>query len=294
MSYKHPYPMKRLFLFLLVLSAAMPFFAQTKFTIKGRVVDALMRNELPGSTVELLSAKDSSVIKSIVANVPCYSDARGSYQSSIFSFDVPRVKGTSYIIRASYLGFKTECVNVSLDNMSRREVERTLPDITLHRESKVLDEVNVVATKVKFYYKGDTVVYNADAFVLAEGSMLDGLVRQLPGVEIRDDGNIYHNGKLVENLLLNGKEFFNNNNQIMLDMLPAFTVKNIKMYDKYGHTSELLGQQRQDDKLYVMDVVLKREYNIGWMGNAEGAGTALRHAPHRPLAHHPLRRNQQP
>ena len=247
-------------------------------------------NELPGSTVELLSAKDSSVIKSVVADVPSYNDARGSFQSSIFSFDVPRVKGAQYIIRASYLGFKTECVNVNLDNMSRREFERTLPDITLHRESKVLDEVNVVATKVKFYYKGDTVVYNADAFVLAEGSMLDGLVRQLPGVEIRDDGNIYHNGKLVENLLLNGKEFFNNNNQIMLDMLPAFTVKNIKMYDKYGHTSELLGQQRQDDKLYVMDVVLKREYNIGWMGNAEGGGGtsgrylgqlfAMRHTDH--------------
>ena len=177
--------MKRLFLFLLVLSAAMPFFAQGKFSIKGRVVDALMRNELPGSTVELLSAKDSSVIKSVVADVPSYNDARGSFQSSIFSFDVPRVKGAQYIIRASYLGFKTECVNVNLDNMSRREVERTLPDITLHRESKVLDEVNVVATKVKFYYKGDTVVYNADAFVLAEGSMLDGLVRQLPPVAQR-------------------------------------------------------------------------------------------------------------
>jgi len=277
-------------LFLLMAASTAAVLAQGKFTINGRVVDALMRNELPGSTVELLSAKDSSVIKSVVADVPSYNDARGSFQSSIFSFDVPRVKGASYIIRASYLGFKTECVNVNLDNMSRREFERTLPDITLHRESKVLDEVNVVATKVKFYYKGDTVVYNADAFVLSEGSMLDGLVRQLPGVEIRDDGNIYHNGKLVENLLLNGKEFFNNNSQIMLDMLPAFTVKNIKMYDKYGHTSELLGQQRQDDKLYVMDVVLKREYNIGWMGNAEGGGGtsgrylgqlfAMRHTDH--------------
>lgn len=277
-------------LLLLTAASTAAVLAQGKFTINGRVVDALMRNELPGSTVELLSAKDSSVISSIVADIPCWDSNRGEYHSSRFSFDVPRVKGAQYIIRASFLGFRTECVNVNLDNMSRREFERTLPDITLHRESKVLDEVNVVATKVKFYYKGDTVVYNADAFVLAEGSMLDGLVRQLPGVEIRDDGNIYHNGKLVENLLLNGKEFFNGNNQIMLDMLPAFTVKNIKMYDKYGHRSELLGQRLQDDKLYVMDVVLKREYSIGWMGNAEGGGGtsgrylgqlfAMRHTDH--------------
>ncbi len=273
-----------------MLAAATQLSAQGMFTIKSRVVDALMRNELPGATVELLSAEDSSVIKSVVAEVTSYNDARGFYKSSIFRFDVPRKEGSSYIIRASYLGFKTECVNVKLDNLNRREHERTLADITMHRESQVLDELEVVGTKVKFYYKGDTVVYNADAFVLAEGSMLDGLVRQMPGVEIREDGNIYHNGKLVEDLLLNGKEFFKGNNQIMLDMLPAFTVQNIKVYDKYGHTSELLGQRLQDDKEYVMDVVLKREYNIGWMGNLEGGGGtsdsylgrlfAMRHTDH--------------
>ena len=70
---------------------------------------------------------------------------------------------------------------------------------------KMLQEVNVVGSKVKFYHKGDTVVYNADAFVLAEGSMLDALVRQMPGVEIKKDGRIYHNGQFVENLLLNGR-----------------------------------------------------------------------------------------
>lgn len=275
---------------LLITFTAIPIFAQGKFTIHGRVVDALMRNELPGVTVELLSGKDSSVIKSIVANLPCWDSSKGMYNSSEFSFDVPRVEGSSYIIRASFLGYKTGCVNVSLKKLNRREFERYIPDIALKHESKVLDEVNVVGTKVKFYYKGDTVVYNADAFVLAEGSMLDGLVRQLPGVEIRDDGNIYHNGKLVENLLLNGKEFFGSNNQIMLDMLPAFTVKNIKIYNKFGHKSELLGQQLQDDKLYVMDVVLKREYSIGWLGNVEGGGGtsdrylgqlfAMRHTDH--------------
>ena len=282
--------MKKLLSLLMMMAISTVVFAQKDFTINGRVVDALMRNEQPGATVELLSAKDSSVISSIVADVPCWDMKRGEYHSSQFKFDVPRVEGSSYIIRASFLGFKTECVNVKLENMSRREQERTLADITLHRESQVLDELEVVGTKVKFYYKGDTVVYNADAFVLAEGSMLDGLVRQMPGVEIREDGNIYHNGKLVEDLLLNGKDFFKGNNQIMLDMLPAFTVQNIKVYDKYGHTSELLGQRLQDDKEYVMDVVLKREYNIGWMGNLEGGGGtsdsylgrlfAMRHTDH--------------
>ena len=67
-------------------------FAQKDLTINGRVVDALMRNELPGTTVELLSAKDSSVIKSVVADVPCWDMKRGEYHSSQFSFEVPRVE----------------------------------------------------------------------------------------------------------------------------------------------------------------------------------------------------------
>lgn len=64
------------------------------------------------------------------------------------------------------------------------------------------------ASKVKFYNRGDTLVYNADAFNLAEGSMLDALIQQLPDVELKDNGNIYVNGKYVEELLLNGKHFW--------------------------------------------------------------------------------------
>ena len=77
----------------------------------------------------------------------------------------------------------------------------------------------MTATKVKFYNKGDTLVFNADAFELAEGSMLDALVSQLPGVELKKNGQIYVNGRFVENLLLNGKDFFKGDNSIMLDNL---------------------------------------------------------------------------
>ena len=84
-----------------------------------------------------------------------------------------------------------------------------------------MDEVVVTASKVKFYYKGDTLVYNADAFVLAEGSMLDALIKQLPGVELKSDGRIYHEGKFVDDLLLNGKKLFSHDRRLLLENLPA-------------------------------------------------------------------------
>lgn len=73
-------------------------------------------------------------------------------------------------------------------------------------ESRELGEATVTATHIKMYHKGDTLIYNADAFQTADGSMLDDLVRQLPGVEMRD-GRIYAQGKFVESILISGKDF---------------------------------------------------------------------------------------
>lgn len=129
----------------------------------------------------------------------------------------------------------------------------------------------VTGTKVKFTYRGDTLVYNASAFNVPDGSMLDALVRQLPGAEIKSNGDIYVNGKKIDYLTLNGKDFFKGNNKIMLDNLPHYTVQDLKVYNKSTEKSRLVGKE-VEKKDYVMDVELKREYNRGYISNAEVAG----------------------
>ncbi|MBD5363543.1 MAG: hypothetical protein HDR79_01170 [Bacteroides sp.] len=148
------------------------------------------------------------------------------------------------------------------------------PDVYMntHRENR-LQEVTVTASKVMFYNKGDTLIYNADAFVLAEGSTLDALLEQMPGVELRSNGVIYCDGQRVDNLLLNGKDLFNGKKELMLQNLAAYTVKDIAVYDKSGRRDELMGVDT-GDKTHVMDVRLKRQYSNGWILNAEaGCGT---------------------
>ena len=258
--------MKRIYSLLLSLLVIASMEAQETITLKGRVVDSKTRNDLPGVTVQLMNA-DSVVIKSLVAEQHSTVDGK-RINTSKFSFEVPRTEG-KYLIKASFLGYKTEMVEYHVGKLGKREFEKSIPDILMRADSKVLSELKVTGSKVKFYHRGDTVVYNADAFVLAEGSMLDALIRQMPGVELHDDGRIYHNGQYVESLLLNGKDFFKGDSKVMLDMLPAYTVKQVKVYDKYGKTSEFLGEKKKSDKLYVMDVNLKREYSIGLTANVE-------------------------
>jgi hypothetical protein len=243
--------------------------------------------------VELLSASDSAVIASTEAKTEYMSGDDKSY-SSEYWLNIPRNEG-DYILRFSMDGFEPAYIILPLHHLYKREVNREVADACLKRMKTVnLDEVKVTATKVKFYNRGDTLVYNADAFQLSEGSMLDALIRQMPGAELGKDGRIYVNGKFVESLLLNGKDFFRGNNKVMLDNLPTYMVSNIKVYDRLGDDSRFLGHEVAGDKKYVMDVLLKKQYSIGWTANMEsGYGTddrylarlfALRYTDHSRLA----------
>lgn len=204
---------------------AMPLQAQSTLKITGYVYDSKTRNELPLATVQLLSV-DSVVI----ATTQAYSTSSDNgvvAEYAVYGFEVPR-KDSAYILKCSYAGYKTSYMSITVENIRKREFTRQLPPMLMREDAKMLGEVNVSASKVKFYYRGDTVVYNADAFVLAEGSMLDVLVRQMPGVSIDSKGDIYHNGKLVENLLLNGKDFFHGKKNVLLDNLSSYMVKRIE------------------------------------------------------------------
>lgn len=181
-----------------------------------------------------------------------------------------------YIIRLSNPKYQTVTKRFKI-RVKKNDSNYLLGEIKMRRKpitrTQNLGEVTITATKIKFYNKGDTLIYNADAFNLAEGSMLDALVEQLPGVELKRDGRILMNGKLVESVLLNGKDFFKGDNTILLDNLPAYTVKHVKFYDKTSERSDGLGMDLNDSR-FVMDVDLKREYQIGWLANAEaGVGT---------------------
>ena len=126
---------------------------------------------------------------------------------------------------------------------------------------------------------GDTLVYNADAFNLSEGSMLSSLIKKLPEVEINKGGEITVNGQRVESMLLNGKDFMNSDRELLLENMPAYMVKKIKSYERIPLTARGTNREKEVQKELVMDIALKRDYHTGWMANADGgAGSALHSA----------------
>ena len=147
--------------------------------LQGKVLDSRTHNDLPGAMVYLLS-KDSTVLDSCHAKISYQSDNKKWFQSD-FHFNIPHKQDT-YILKAHTGGYETGYMAYTISNLHRREFSRQLPPLYLMEAGRMLREVVVTATKVKFYHRGDTVVYDASAFQLVEGSMLDALVKQLPGV----------------------------------------------------------------------------------------------------------------
>lgn len=257
--------MRRLFVTIVgVLFILLPTKAQREyFYLTSQVKDNFTNLAIEDVNAYLLS-KDSLVL-----------DSTNTTNTGSFSFKIKReLKLKSCIIKLTHPKYQTEYITQSLRHVGKTQYFK-LPELFITRKNtltnRTMDEVMVTATKVKMYYKGDTLVYNADAFNVANGSMLDDLIRQLPNTEMNKDGEIFVNGRKVENLLLNGKDFFKGNHRLMLENLPYYTVKNIKVYEQTSEKALALGDERAH-KDYVMDVILKKEYSKGYMVSVDGGG----------------------
>lgn len=238
---------------------------EDNISVKGYVYDAQMHMPLPSATIEAISATDSTVVASTTAS---WTYQYNDYIENTggFGLNLPRKR---YILRVWNDGFEPQTLDLDLTKLGKRQFDYEIAPIYLKRERRhELHEVAVTATKVKFYNRGDTIVYNADAFQLAEGSMLDALIEQFPGVTLDDNGVIKVNGRTVESLILNGKDFFNGNKELMLKNIGSYMVRNVEVYDKAGFRSEIAGADIGDGQ-YVMDVKLKREYMMGVNINTE-------------------------
>ena len=234
--------------------------------------DHLTHDPIKDAKVELLWAADSTHADTV--HVEYHEEEY--YKSSWIEF--PIKKAGNYLVKVEAEGYVTKYVPLEVKKIYKRERYLTMKTIYLHTVPKKneieLDEFVVVATKLKFYMNGDTLVYDADAFNLAEGSMLGALVRQLPGVELEKGGVIKVNGKQVDALLLNGKNFFDSDRELLLENMPAYMVKHIQSYERVPESVKGTPREKVTKKELVMNVKLKREYATGWIANAEGGAGA--------------------
>lgn len=265
---------KRILLFFLICLSVQ--YAYSQKLLQGRIVDYFTNQSVPDSMIEVVLLRADSVAIA-TANVQSSPNLYTVNKPGTQYFVTVQEEG-NYIIRCSRPDYKTEYVPIKI-KMYKKENFIQGPDIRLKRE--ILDggklrEVTVKATKLKFYFNKDTIVYNADAFITQYGFVLNDILHKMPGVKIEDGYQIYSNGRKVEELLLNGKDFFNGDRESLIENLPAYMIKNIKIYE-HADSIELLKKQNRRPPL-AMDIRLKKEYHSNVLGNIDiGGGTDERY-----------------
>ncbi|MCQ2251928.1 MAG: outer membrane beta-barrel family protein [Bacteroidales bacterium] len=239
---------------------------QQSLSISGDVVDFLTQKAVDTMFVEIIENGRS------IDTAKVRKWGWGQRQTIRFAFDVTRPG--KYQIRIEAPGFKTKYVPLNIDKLHKNEKFRTLPITYMQREMLFdeveHDEITVSATRLKFYTNGDTLVYDAAAFQMAEGSMLDALIKKLPGVELKDGGEITVNGKKVDELQLNGRELLDSDKELFLENLPAYMIKNIGVHEQTPRQYVGTPLENSVEKEMVMNVKMKREYSKGWIFNMEG------------------------
>ena len=116
----------------------------------------------------------------------------------------------------------------------------------------------------------DTVMYNADAYKLEEGAMVEELIKKLPGIVEDGNGGYTFNGKNISQILVDGKEFFGNNRNMVLQNLPAEIVDKVKAYDKKSDRARITGIDDGNERT-VLDLTIKKNKKRGFFGNLDGA-----------------------
>ena len=182
---------KRLLIFVLLLTSTVVMLAQNR-TVTGTLYDAELKEKVPFAVVQLLK-QDSSYV------VGATSDEAGS-------FKITAPSNGRFILKASYVGYKTIFQNITIAN----EQDVAVGQLDFQVDSRTLKEVKVVASAPKVVVKADTFQYNASAYRVPEGSTIEALVKRLPGAEVSSDGTIKINGKEVKKILVDAKPIIRN------------------------------------------------------------------------------------
>ncbi len=246
-------------LLLACLMASLAATAQDRL-VTGQLFDTESKEPVEQASVQLYSA-DSTYIGGTLSN------GQGVFKLSV-------KKDGLYKLRISSVGYQTIVKRIRISDGKNL----TLGKLDMKADAVVLKETQVIGKAVKVTVKEDTFIYNSAAYRTPEGSTIEELVKQLPGVEVDESGKITHNGKQVKKILVDGKEFMTGDTKIAMKNLPTSIVEKVKAYDEKSDLARITGVD-DGEETTVLDFGLKKGMNRGTFANIDlGIGNHSRYS----------------
>lgn len=242
--------MKKLGLIFVLAVIAQAALAQ-KFSVKGIVVDE-ESNGLPSATVVLQNASDSVMVNFSVTSIDG-------------EFELKGINPGDYRLNITFTGYSPSVHTIKAPE-SGNVVD--LGIIKMEPMSAMLTEIVIMGESIPVRIKGDTIEFNASSFKTSANANVEELLKQLPGVEVSPDGTVTAQGETVQQVLVNGREFFGRDPKMATRGLPADAVEKIQVFDKRSDQAVFSGiddGQRQK----TINLEIKKDALKGTFGNVE-------------------------
>ena len=232
----------------LLISLTCCFISYAQINLEGTITDSL-QSPLESASLVVINKKTKDLESYVL------SDVNGKYKLKLS-------KNTKYNIQVSYIGLRT-----IYDSISTKEIN-LIKNYTL-RSDIILNEVVV---KMPIVVRGDTLIYNADSFKNGTERKLEDIIDKLPGVEINETGQIEVEGKVVNKLMVNGKDFFDGDTKIGTKNIPSNAVDKIQVLRNYSEVGQLRSVRNNQDN-FAINIKLKSGKESFWFGDVTaGAG----------------------
>nr|WP_294790038.1 TonB-dependent receptor [uncultured Mucilaginibacter sp.] len=229
-------------------------YGQNSLSVKGVTVDSVSKAKLSGS-VSVLNAKDSILRKFT------YADPNGA-------FSISGLPAGKYLLFITYPGYDNKMRPFTLG-----APVTDLGNVGMSAVIKTLNEVTIKSTPQEIKIKGDTLEYNAKAYVIQPNSKVEDLLRQMPGVVIDKNGRITVNGQAVPKVLVDGEEFFGDDPTLVTQNLRGDMVSSVQIYDRRSDQASFTGID-DGQRIKTINVKLKEDKKKGIFGKVTaGYGT---------------------
>lgn len=237
-----------LFLYLLPVSlhAQIP-------AVKGVVSDTTTNRHLVNTTITVLHAKDSTLVKFTRVN-----------ENGAFS--LTGLKPGNFILLVTYPGYADYVEPFKLDSSQK---SKDFGHIKLMLKATLLANVIIKGTAVAIKIKGDTTEYNASAYHIEPNSKVEDLLKQLPGIQVDKDGKITAQGKTVSKVLVDGEEFFGDDPTLVTKNIRGDMVDKVQLFDKKSDQAAFTGID-DGKKEKTINITLKEDKKNGYFGKIDG------------------------
>lgn len=234
--------MQNLFPAFLFLLFSLPLQAQV-------VADSTSHKPLAGASVFISGPVDTAIV----------TDNNGR-------LGVARFPKGDYNITLSYLGYPAHRTRFSIPEGNFQSLPDTL---FLSARGRDLKEVVVISDAPAISVKGDTIEYNAGKFKTKDNAVVEDLLQKLPGIRVDRNGTIKAQGETVEQVLIDGKEFFGNDATVATKNLPADMISKVQVLNKQSDLAEFTGIE-DGKRRKVINLITKKDRKKGLFGNVSG------------------------